>query len=305
MTAGTTSLTEDFVSSAKHDINFSDSDLTASRNDFNSLISEQNPVLSEKLPGAGQPYPHASTRQLYYFFQTNISHFNSSIEILAAGFLLLILGIFALSAITVDLASQAFEERPQELFSSFRAAFASHVWKILLLYLLYLITMLVLNGILNLLPAAGAGALSGFVLVAQIYIILRLFVTVPALVSEESGPFRAVKRSWELTKRFGGRVFGALFVFAVMLFVAFMVLGLILQFVFGDFSLWWNDFLTRDHLTVQWLIESTPGALRAAAAESAVLLLMLFGLIPIFGTVLYYDLRTRHDGPLVYVDESS
>jgi hypothetical protein len=304
ITAGTTSFTEDFVASAKHEINFGDSDLTNARNDFNALITEQNPAISEKLPGAGLPYPHANTRQLYYFFRTNFTRFSSSIDLLASGLLLLTIGVFALIASTVDLASQVFEERRQELFGSLRAAFMSHVWKMLLLYLLYMIAILGLDGILGLLPDAAADALSGFVLVAQIYLVLRLFVTIPALISEESGPFQAIVRSWWLTKNAMGRIFGASFVFSIILFVAFLFVGLIMQFFFSDFSLWWNEFLTRDHLTLQWLLESVPGALWAAAAESAIALLLLFGLMPIFGTVLYYDLRTRHDGPLVYVDEN-
>jgi hypothetical protein len=302
VTAGTTSFTEDFITSAKHEINFGDSDLTNARNDFNAFVTQQNPAFSEKLPGAGQPYPHANTLQLYYFFRTNYTRFISSIDLLASGFLLLIIGICALTAITVDLAAQVFEERRQELFGSLRAAFAKHVWKILLLYLLYMIAVLSFDGIIGLLPDAAAGALSGFILVAQIYIILRLFVTVPALISEEIGPFQAIGRSWQLTKNAGGRIFGATFVCSVLAFVAFMFLGLIMQFFFSDFSLWWNDFLTRDHLTLQWLLESTPGALLAASAEMTLETIILFGLIQTLGPVLYYDLRTRNDGPLVYMD---
>ncbi len=93
-----------------------------------------------------------------------------------------------------------------------------------------MIAVLAFDGILGLLPDAAAGALSGFILVAQIYLILRLFVTVPALVSEESGPFAAVRRSWELTRHSGGRVFGASFVFAIIVFVGFMMASVILQF---------------------------------------------------------------------------
>lgn len=303
VTAGTTSLTSDAIVVVRHDANFGDTDLTNARNDLNALIVEQNPVLSEKLPGAGQPYPHAATRKLYSFFSANVTRFYSSFEFLAVGFVLLTIGIFALMAVAVDLASQVFEERPQELFGSLRAAFAKHVWKILLLYLIYMIAVLAFDGILGLLPDAAAGALSGFILVAQIYLILRLFVTVPALVSEESGPFAAVRRSWELTRHSGGRVFGASFVFAIIVFVGFMMASVILQFIFSDFSLWWNDILTRDHLTLQWLLDTTPGALRAAAGEITVVSLLFFGLMPIFSTVLYYDLRTRHDGPLVYLPE--
>ncbi len=303
ITAGSTGLAEDAIVAARHDINFSDSDLTIVRNDFNAFVTQQNPVLAEKLPGAGQAYPHATTRELYHYFVSNLSRFASPIDLIALGFLLLILGVFALVAITVDLASQVFEERPQELFGSLRAAFAKHVWKILLLYLLYMIAVLVLDGVLDLLPDAGAGVLSGFVLVAQVYFILRLFVTIPALVSEESGPFQAIRRSWELTNAAVGRILGSSIVFSVILFVGLMIVGVFMQLLFSNFAVWWNEFLTRDRLTLQWLLESTPRALWAAAAEMSVSLLVVFGVLPIFGTVLYYDLRTRRDGPLVYVDE--
>ncbi len=304
VTAGSTQFTEDFVTQAKHNINFGDSDLTAARNDFNAFVTEQNPALQEKLPGVGGSYPHANTRQLYYFLRSNIGQFSSSIDLLASGLLLLTIGIFALTVATVDLASQIFEERDQELFGSLRSAFVGNLWKMLMLYTIYLMAVFLLDGILGLLPASAAGALSGFTLVAQIYTMTRLVVTVPAMVSEEIGPFRAVARSWELTRRFGGRILGASLVGAIVLFVVCVMAFIAMQFIFSDFSLWWNDFLTRDRLTLQWLLESSPGAIRAAAVEMTVLF-FLFGSIPIFGTVLYYDLRTRHDGPLMYVDEPS
>ena len=305
VTAGTTGLTQDLITSARHDLNVSDSDLTNARNDFNAFISQQNPVLSKELPGAGQPYRHAKTQRLIAFVSGNVSRFNEPFDLLACGLLLLTVGLFALISITIDLASQVFEERRQELFGSLRSAFAKHVWKLLFLYLLYLAIMLSLDGILGLLPDAAAGVLSGFTLVAQIYLIIRLFVTVPALISEEFGSFQAVRRSWQLTKNVTGRIMGTTLVFSVILFVAFMMLLVILQFFFSDFSSWWNDILTRDHLTVQWLLETTPSAIREAAGEITVVLLILFGLMPIFSTVLYYDLRTRCDGPLMYVDENS
>jgi hypothetical protein len=37
--------------------------------------------------------------------------------------------------------------------------------------------------------------------------------------------------------------------------------------------------------------------------DSGIVMLLLFSLLPIFFTVLYYDLRTRHDGPLVYLED--
>ncbi len=304
VTAGTTGLTEDIIASARHDLTVSDTDLTNARNDFNAFISQQNPTLWKEFPGAGEPYPHANTQRLIPFVTGNVNRFSGSFDLLGGGLLLLMVGFFALISITIDLASQVFEERRQELFGSLRAAFAKHVWKILFLYLLYWVVMLSFDGLIGLLPDAAAGALSGFTLVAQIYLILRLYVTVPALVSEESGPFQAVTRSWQLTKNATGRILGTALVFSVILFVAFMMLLVVVQFFFSDFSLWLNDILTRDHLTIQWLLESTPGAIREAAGEMTVALLILFGVTPIFSTVLYYDLRTRRDGPLMYVDEN-
>jgi hypothetical protein len=305
VTAGSVNFTGDFIASAKHEINFSDSDLTTARNDFNGVVSDWNPAFASMLPGSSQPHPHASTRQLYYFLRTNITRFASSTELLALGLVLLMIGIFALAATTVDLASQVFEEREQEFFGSLRAAFARHVWKLLLLYLLYLIATWILDAILSFLPGAAGDAISSMVFVTQIYIFIRLVVTVPALVSEEIGPFQAVVRSWQLTRRAGWRIVGVSIVFTMLLFIGFMILSIAMQFAFGDVSKWWNDFLMRDQLTLMWFIGSLPGFLRTASVEASIMLLILYALLPIFGTVLYYDLRTRHDGPLVYVDENS
>jgi glycerophosphoryl diester phosphodiesterase family protein len=303
VTAGGTNLTEDFVTSAKHEINFDDSDLTTARNDINGYISEWNPAFAAMLPGSDQLHPHASTRQLYYFVRTNLTRFASSVDLLAAGLVLTVIGIFALAAVAVDLACQVFEARKQELFGSLRAAFARHVWKMLLLYILYLIAIWVLDAILSFLPGSAGDAISGFVMIAQIYVVLRLMVTIPALVSEESGPFHAIARSWELTRRAGWRIVGASFVFAVLLFVGSIILSTMMQLLFGDVSAWWNDFFTRGHLTLNWFLGTLPGFLRAMAGEMSFMLLIFYSLLSIFGTVLYYDLRTRHDGPLVYVDE--
>jgi hypothetical protein len=305
VTAGGVNVTEDFITSARHDINFNDSSLTAARNDFNAYITDWNPAFSTMLPGASLPHPHASTRQLYSFFRANITRFASVAELLAIGIALFMIGIFALAATTVDLASQVFEEREQEFFGSFRAAFARHVWKILLLYLLYLIATSILDGIVSFLPGTVGDAISSMVFVTQIYIFIRLVVTVPALVSEEIGPFQAVARSWQLTHRAGWRIVGVSIVFAMLLFIGSMILSIVMQFAFGNVSTWWNDFLTRDQLTLMWFVGTLPGFLRAAAAEMSITLLILYALLPIFGTVLYYDLRTRHDGPLVYVEEHS
>ncbi len=304
VTAGGTTLVGDSILAARHEMAFDDSDLTALRNDFNAALASQNPAFAATLHVTGEPYPHPRTRQLYYFVRANLTRFSSSLGLLATGLVLFIIGLFALAAATVDLASQAFEERELEFFGSLGAAFARHVWKMLLLYMVYLIAVWGLDAILVFLPGTAGDAMSGFVLVAQIYLMFRLMVTVPVLVSEELGPFQSLARSWQLTRNAGWRTLGASFVFGVIFFVGLLMLSVVLQLVFSGVPIWWNDFLTRDRLTILWFLTTLPGFIRAAAAEISFTLLIFFGLLPVFGTVLYYDLRTRHDGPLVYLDEN-
>ena len=82
-----------------------------------------------------------------------------------------------------------------------------------------------------------------------------------------------------------------------------MILSMVMSFAPGDVFTWVNDFFSRDHLTIPWLLQSLPSVLRAIAIDTGIAVLALFSLAPIFFTVLYYDLRTRHDGPLVYLEE--
>lgn len=307
VSAGGTSLTSDVFTQAHHEIGFNDSDFTALRNDFTAFLIEQNPALNSShifaTSDTGQAYPHASTRKLYDFARSNLTRFSSSFSIFITGLVLLVIGLFALAAAAVDLASQSFEERALELFGSLRAALARHLWKILLLYILYSIVVGSVDAILSILPDGAAGALSGLVLITQIYIILRFAVTIPALVSEELGPFPALARSWQLTHRSGWKIFGASVIFGIILFAGVTMLGLVMQFVFSDVLTWENDFLTKDHLTLTWFLTGLPGFIRGAAIELSIVMLIVLGLLPVFGTVLYYDLRTRKDGPLMYLDE--
>ncbi len=301
---GTANLAQDAIISAQHDIGFGDSDLTAARNDTKAWFAEQNPIFAAQWPGTDTShFPHASTLRLSHYWENNISRFESSISLLLLGFVLLIIGIFALVAVTVDLGCQVFEERRQEFWEPLRDSFGKHVWKMLLLYILYLSVSWSVEGMLMALSPDVAGAIGSFVTMAQIYVILRLAVTIPAMVSEELGPFQSLARSWELTRRAGWRIFGATLAFGVIVFLALMLVSMIMSIVSGDALTWMNDFLVKPYLTVTWLLESFPGVLRSIAIESGIAMLALFSMLPLFFTVLYYDLRTRHDGPLVYLED--
>lgn len=304
MTVGTTNLAQDAMLAAQHGIAFGDSDLTAARNDTKAWFAKQNPIFAAQWPVTDtSPFPHPRTRQFAHYLEDNVSQFQSSISVLSLGLALLLIGLFALVAVTVDLGCQLFEERGQEFWEPLREAFGKHVWKMLLLYILYLAANWSVDGILILLPPDIGGVLGSFVTNAQIYFLIRLAVTFPVLVSEGLGPLQAVARSWELTRRMGWRIFGASLVMGVLSFLGLMVLSMIMSLASGDVFAWMNDFFSRDHLTTQWLLQSLPGVFRAIAIDTGIAMLGLFSLAPIFFTVLYYDLRTRHDGPLVYLEE--
>jgi len=304
VTVSTANLTHDAITAAQHDIGFADSDLTAARNDVKTWSAKQNPVFAAQWPSRDtSQFPHARTIQLSHYLENDLSNLQSPISLLGLGLALLLIGIFALAAVTSDLACQLFEERPQEFWEPMRDTFGKRVWKMLLLYILYLASSWSLEGILVLLPSNVRGALGSFLTMAQIYIIIRLAVTVPALVSEELGPFQAIARSWELTRRAGWRIFGATFVIGILSFLAFMIVSMIISIVSGGVFLWLNEFFSKDQLTIPWLLQSISGVIRSVAVDSGIVMLVLFSLLPIFFTVLYYDLRTRHDGPLVYLED--
>ncbi|HET6400040.1 MAG TPA: hypothetical protein VFH95_01445 [Candidatus Kapabacteria bacterium] len=304
MTVGATNLAHDAITSAQRDIGFADTDLTVARNDVKAWFAEQNPIFAAQWPGTDTShFPHARTRQLAHYLGNNVSRFESSISLFALGFVLLMIGIFALVAATVDLGCQVFEERKQEFWEPLRESFGKHVWKMLLLCLLYLSVSWSVEGMLMVLPPEIGGMFGSFLTMAQIYITIRLAVTVPAMVSEGLGPIQSLARSWELTRRAGWRIFAATLALGVLLFLALMLVSMIMSIVSGEALMWMNDFLIKPYLTVTWLLDSLPGVFRSIAIESGIAMLALFSFLPMFFTVLYYDLRTRHDGPLVYLED--
>lgn len=304
VTAGASDCSSSILTQARHDIHFSDTDLTTLRNDFTAEFIGPNPLLMQKIQMSDSAAPHPSTTRLSSYIKANVQDFSSPIFLIALGFGALIFGFFAASAIAVDLASQSFEERPLELGSAIRSSLARHVWKMLALYLLYVIFFWTVDAILSFIPGAAGDALSSFVFAAQLYILVRLFVTVPALVSEELSPIAALKRSWQLTYRASWRIIGITIALSILLFIGLVAFGTFLALLVPNVAIWWSDILTREHLTINWFLATFPGFVRAAAVELTLSALLSIGILCAFGTVFYYDLRTRHDGPLVYLEDT-
>jgi hypothetical protein len=315
-TYATLTATQNVIGAAHHAGAFDDSDLTQLRNDIRHWLEEQNPLLTAGLPAprvdstlatdTTRREATASLERPLRYIREHITDLSSDFLLLGAAFLVLLIGTFAAITATIDLASQTFEERPLEFGYSLRASLLGHAWKALFLYLLYIIATSILDQVLvgiDSLSKNVGDAIAGFVSVAQIYVLIRLVALLPALVSEELGPFRAVLRSWHLTRRSGWRIFAVSAGFAIILFVVTMIVTAISGIFFGGVYTWWSDFLSRDTLTITWLLRTLPDFVTSVAGEVTLIALLLFGLLFVFATVLYYDLRTRRDGPLVYLEE--
>ena len=121
----------------------------------------------------------------------------------------------------------------------------------------------------------------GFIalIIPGIWLAVKLSMTFPAVVCEKAGPFRAIGRSWALTKDNWWRVFGALLVVFILLFVITIALGGVLGAVL----------LSSDTMSeVAFAILTTLIGLLISA--------ITYPLWAAIVTVLYYDLRVRNEG---------
>ena len=303
LVAGSGELSSSVLTAARHDINFNDSDLTVLRNDFNAKFIGPNPFLMQQIQMSDSAASHATTSRLVTYVKAHAQDYSWPALLFVFGCTLLMFGLFVVSALAVDLASQAFEERPLEVLPALKASLARHVWKVIALYILYVLFFWTIDLIISIIPGTVGDFLASIMLGAQLYLIVRLVVTVPALVSEELSPVAAVTRSLQLTHRSNWRIIGISVIATFLLFIGVMLFGTILSLAIPNVATWWTDILTREHITINWFLDTFPAFLRSASIELTLTMMISLGFLAVFGTVLYYDLRTRTDGPLVYLEE--
>jgi hypothetical protein len=245
--------------------------------------------------------------QFVYYFRTNLTKFSSSIALFVFGCILLLLGIFSLAVTLIDLACQVFEEHGRNLRDALRATVPKQVWNVALLFIIYVAAISAADGLVTLIDSfsdAIAGFISSLLTIAQVYLMVRLSLTLPALVSEGIGPFTALRRSWHLTRRSGWRIFKYTGIFSAIIMIVIIILSMVSGLVVsGTLIPWYEAFLSRPEISVAWFLASVPGFIHAAVIYFGILFIPVFALLPIFATVFYYDLRTRHEGPLVYLEE--
>lgn len=118
-----------------------------------------------------------------------------------------------------------------------------------------------------------------FLLLPAIFLGVKWSVTFAAIVAERAGPFKAIGRSWELTRGHWWRVFGTLLVVALISLVLYIavVAGL------------GGAIATSDDMS-----EVTYATLTTAL--TVILFAILYPLVASIVTVIYYDLRVRNEG---------
>jgi hypothetical protein len=116
-------------------------------------------------------------------------------------------------------------------------------------------------------------------IIPGIWLAVKLSMAFPAIVCERAGPFKAIGRSWNLTKDNWWRVFGTLLVVFLLLFVITLALGGVLGAVL----------LSSDSMSeVAFAVLTTLIGLLIAA--------ITYPLWAAVVTVIYYDLRVRNEG---------
>ena len=117
------------------------------------------------------------------------------------------------------------------------------------------------------------------ILVPGIFLAVKWSMTFAVIVAERAGPFRAMGRSWTLTRGHWWRTFGTLAVVGLLAFV----LTVVLFAAFGAFI------ATSDSIS-----ELTVAVLTVLI--SVVVLTATYPLVAAIVAVLYYDLRVRTEG---------
>jgi hypothetical protein len=310
-TYGTIDFFEQTLSNTRHDLALTDNDLTVLRDegtvwlDTHVAYFEQEAKLFGFQDSTSHPDARVHLHQVREYLSANASLVLWPFAAAVFGGLLWLIGGMGVLACTVDLASQEFEERRDSLSATLRAALRSNLWRLLLLYLIYVLFSAfreVLFSLLDFVSAPISAFFGSVLFTAEIYVAVRLIGAIPALISEEIGPRAALTRSWGLTRAHSMRIFWSSVAFGIICFliaiVVSVIVGVIFSSVFHDF----RQVFSLRPMTFAWLTATLPKLLWSGAAMIAIFVLALAPLFAVFATVFYYDLRTRHDGPLVYLD---
>lgn len=222
---------------------------------------------------------------------------------LFVGFLLYLIGYAVLLAGISELGVQAFEERRQRIGYAVKRIFQHHLWSVLAIYLLYGFAsfgLWILAVILGEIHYAGPIIDAGL-FVFWVFASLGLSLAIPISVSENRGPIESLQRSWRLTNGAKSRIFGTAIVLGVIICGIMLFLSVVTSALFMGMSLqFWSHVMRDPVITVNWLLNGLAQLVESSMLANTLTWMFTMSLPMIFLVVFYYDLRTRHEGPLTY-----
>jgi len=269
-------------------------------------VLDATPPLSSEEPDT---YMHDDTREPFSdkFFSRHSAEFLGSILMIALGYFLFIICSAVLHLGISDQASNTFEEREISFGGLLKNIFTRNIWRTLGLYVITILGMVgafIAIAIFVAIGQAIGDAVAGiFMIVAYlglIYAGIRLSMALPAIVSEDLGPIEALKRSWALTSSNIWRMIGIQIVYMFAFSVLLGFVGVIGFFALGISSLHWlQAFLGPGTMTMAEFSSGIHSFVQGILIAYEAVLALSIIIAPIFYMVLYYDLRTRLDGPII------
>ncbi len=236
-----------------------------------------------------------------------LADLSGSLILTVFGLLLLILGSIGSSAALYDLSCRAFEERPLLFKPIVKLSLTHSMWLILIQYAMIFLAMITGLGVLIGITSAIAPILGVLGFLASVFILVyagvRILFSSVALVSEELGPFEAIKRSLELTVGIFWRVFGISIIAGIFIYIVSILIQTLLSVLISPDLKWFIEFL-RGNTNVSLLFAGLKSDLFHLELVFLLSSLLTVGFLPSFLTTFYYDLRTRNDGPLEYPVET-
>lgn len=218
-------------------------------------------------------------------------------------FIFLLLAYFGQIAALLDISCRTFEEREITLSKTLRSSM-KNLWLLIFQAIVFGLSILIGFGILIGIGAAISGALGALCFFASMFLILysaiRLMFSQAVLVSEELGPIDAMKRSWHLSEGWFWRIFGYYILISIMLFIISLIANIPFSFaVDGDLV---KNFLNGSNIDPKYIFSAVEGFVVVTAIQYLTITVLLAIIQPAFIMTMYYDLRTRKEGPLEYTE---
>ncbi|HEY6171652.1 MAG TPA: hypothetical protein VIX80_05275 [Candidatus Kapabacteria bacterium] len=223
-----------------------------------------------------------------------------------ASIVTILIAIF-LSTFILDICIRYFEERKLNIIAALTTTLRRNVWMSILMYLLMIFILLfgfgAMIGIAAIMPVALEVLLIVFAVGMLVLTGVRLMFAQAALVSEDLGPWESLHRSWTLTQGHFWRIVGIV----IVLFMIIIVFQTIVQAIIGIFDMtnaeMIKGLIAGDHTNVKAAIDELISLMQISSIQSLITTVLFITFSPSLLTVMYYDLRTRKDGPLTYPEE--